>query len=231
MTGPLVSCVVPVNNGEKYLAESLESILAQDYRPFEVIVVDDGSTDGTPEVIRGFGARVRAVTQAKAGPATARNTGLALCRGDLIAFNDSDDLWQPGKLAMQVALLEANPELDFCVSHVQNFWVEEMKEEAERFRGHPRSQPVAGWVTQTLVARRTAFDRVGVLNQSLDHGDSADWFLRARQAGLRSELLPDVLVRRRLHADNRSRKSAGASRDEFLALLKRTRDRGKESPA
>ena len=230
MSDVLVSCIVPVHNCEAYLAESIESILAQPHRPLEVIVVDDGSTDGTAAVIRSFGNHVLGVTQANAGPAVARNTGLAAARGELIAFNDSDDLWTPGKLALQMALLEAKPELDFCVAHVQNFWVEEMRDEADRFKGHRRAEPIAGWVTPTLLARRSAFDRVGSMRPELGHGDSADWFLRAREAGLQGELLPDVLLRRRIHANNRSRITAAQSRDEFLALLKRNKDRKREVP-
>jgi glycosyltransferase involved in cell wall biosynthesis len=231
MSDALVSCIVPVYNCEAYLAESIESILAQPHRPIEVIVVDDGSTDRTAEVIRGFGDRVRGLTQPNAGPAVARNTGLAAARGTFIAFNDSDDLWVSGKLATQMALLEARPELDFCVGHVQNFWVEEMRDEADRYKGHRRSEPIAGWVTPTLLARRSAFERVGAMNATLGHGDSADWFLRARESGLRGELLPDVLLRRRIHANNRSRITATQSRDEFLALLKRNKDRRKETPS
>lgn len=231
MSAMLVSCIVPVYNCESYLAESIESVLGQEHRPLEVIVVDDGSTDGTAAVIRSFGERVRAVTQPNAGPAAARNTGLAAARGELIAFNDADDLWSTDKLAVQMALLEARPELDFCVAHVQNFWVEEMKHEADRYRGHRRAEPIAGWVTPTLLARRSAFERVGTMRPELGHGDSADWFLRARDAGLQGELLPDVLLRRRIHATNRSRVTAAQSRDEFLALLKRNKDRKREIPS
>ncbi len=231
MSDLLVSCIIPVYDCESYLAESIESVLAQKHRPLEVIVVDDGSTDGTGEVIRAFGDRVRGLAQPNAGPAVARNTGLAAARGELIAFNDSDDLWAPDKLAVQMALLAEKPELDFCVAHVQNFWVDEMKHEADRFKGHRRSEPIAGWVTPTLLARRSAFERVGVMRPELGHGDSADWFLRAREAGLKGELMPDVLLRRRIHATNRSRVTAAQSRDEFLALLKRNKDRKREIPS
>ena len=231
MSDVLVSCIIPVYNCEAYLAESIESVLAQAHRPLEVIVVDDGSTDRTGEVIRSFGDRVRGLAQPNAGPATARNTGLAAARGTLIAFNDSDDLWTADKLAVQMALLDERPELDFCVGHVQNFWVEEMRNEAERFKGHRRAEPIAGWVSPTLLARRSAFERVGVMRPELGHGDSADWFLRAREAGLTGELLPDVLLRRRIHANNRSRVTAAQSRAEFLALLKRNKDRRREVPA
>ena len=98
---PLISCIVAVYNGDPYLAEALESIHAQTYRPIEVLVVDDGSTDGTPGVIARHGDRVRALHQANAGPAAARNLGLREARGEFIAFLDADNLWAPTKLERQ----------------------------------------------------------------------------------------------------------------------------------
>src|SRR3954451_22735593 len=88
---PLVSCIVPVFNGERYLREALQSILAQSYRPIEVVVVDDGSTDRSPVVVAGFGREVRYLRQENAGPAAARNHGVQEARGELLAFLDADD--------------------------------------------------------------------------------------------------------------------------------------------
>ena len=95
----MISCIVPVYNGERYLAETLQSILGQRVGPLEVIVVDDGSTDGTAGVARRFGSAIRVLHQTNAGPAAARNLGLSEARGDFVAFLDADDLWKPDKLA------------------------------------------------------------------------------------------------------------------------------------
>lgn len=112
MTGhPLVSCVVPVFNGAPFLVDAVASIEAQTWRPIEIIIVDDGSTDGTPDVIGAMGTRVRALRQENAGPAAARNAGLRMARGEFVAFLDSDDEWLPHKLGMQIARFEARPEL------------------------------------------------------------------------------------------------------------------------
>jgi glycosyltransferase involved in cell wall biosynthesis len=110
----LVSVIVPAHNAEKFLAEALASILAQDYRPIEVIVVDDGSTDGTATIAQAY-TDVRYVFQKKQGAAAARNAGLAICSGALIAFLDADDLWVPNKLSRQSAYLDEHPEA-VCVS-------------------------------------------------------------------------------------------------------------------
>jgi glycosyltransferase involved in cell wall biosynthesis len=106
---PTVSVIVPVYNAERYLGEALESVLAQTYSDYEVIVVNDGSTDGSEQVALGFGDRIRYIRQENAGPGAARNRGIELARGELIAFLDADDLWLPGKLAAQVEFMETHP--------------------------------------------------------------------------------------------------------------------------
>ena len=119
----LISCIVPAYNGERYLGQTIDSILGQTYRPIEVIVVDDGSTDRTADVAAGYGAPVRLISQPNAGPAAARNTGIEAARGVFLAFLDSDDLWHEEKLERQMQRFAARPELDYCVTHIRNFWV------------------------------------------------------------------------------------------------------------
>lgn len=130
-----ISCIIPVFNGERYLAEAVESILAQTYPPCEVIIADDGSTDGTAEIATGYSARVRHVRQENLGAAAARNLGLHAAVGEFVAFLDADDLWHVEKLARQVARFRQRPELDFCISHLQNFWIPELATEKARFEG------------------------------------------------------------------------------------------------
>src|SRR4051794_39471252 len=129
MSAPTVSCIVPVFNGERYLREALDSILAQSHSALDVLVVDDGSTDDSAPLAKSYGDRLRYFFQPNAGPAAARNVGLAAARGEFVAFLDADDRWHPHKLTLQLARFGARPELDYCVTHVQNFWVPELKEE------------------------------------------------------------------------------------------------------
>ena len=114
--GPLVSVVIPAYNGERFLAEAIESALAQTYSAIEVIVVDDGSTDGTGAVIDRFGNSVRSLQQKNAGVSNTRNAGIAIAEGDLIALLDADDIWLPDKIERQVGALRAHPQagLVFC---------------------------------------------------------------------------------------------------------------------
>src|SRR5262249_463443 len=161
MTSPLISCIVPVFNGERYLREALESIFNQTYRPLEVIVIDDGSTDSTPSVVAGYGERVVHLRQANAGPGAAPHLRLRAAHGEFVAFLDARDLWPPETLARQMARFEARPELDVSVTHLQNFWIAELQEEAARWRDHRLLRPLPAYSLTALLARRVLFDRVG----------------------------------------------------------------------
>src|SRR5262245_38520357 len=170
MQQALISCIIPVYNGELYLREAIESILAQTYQSREIIVIDDGSTDRTAAIAASYGDQIRYWRQPNAGPVVARNHGLGLAQREFVAFLDADDLWHQEKLARQIARFIARPDLEICITHVQNFWIPELKEEAERFQNHRLTQPVPGYVTQTVLARRALFDRVGPFDTTRRHG-------------------------------------------------------------
>jgi glycosyltransferase involved in cell wall biosynthesis len=129
MNRALVSCIVPVFNGERYIQQALESIHQQTYRPLEIIVVDDGSTDNTKEVVRNLGICVQYIEQGNLGPAAARNLGINLAKGDFVALLDSDDLWHQEKLTKQMARFQAKQELDVCITHINHFEDSEIGEE------------------------------------------------------------------------------------------------------
>jgi glycosyltransferase involved in cell wall biosynthesis len=202
---PLISCIVPAFNAERYLGEALDSILAQTWRPIEVIVVDDGSTDGTAQVAERYGERIRYIRQANGGPAAARNRGLDAATGAFIAFLDADDLWHEDKLTRQMARFEARPELELCLSHLRHFWIQEMKQEEKSWHDDRFFGDVPAYVVQGMLARRELFDLVGQFDTTLRLGDDTDWFLRVDERGTVSERLPDVLIFRRMHQTNISR--------------------------
>lgn len=224
MQPSLISCIVPVFNGERYLKEALDSILAQTYRPIEIIVVDDGSTDNTAAVVAGYGEQVRYLLQSNTGPAAARNLGLTAAHGAFVAFLDADDLWHTEKLSRQMTQFAIRPELDLCVTHIQNFWIPELQEEAEWFQDHRFSQSLPGYVTSTLLARRAIFDKLGSFNPTLRHAEDVEWFVRATEQETVMALLPDALVYRRLHQSNISRQVV-ANREALLQVTKAALDR------
>ena len=117
---PLVTVVIPTYNRGFVLRRTLENVFAQTYPHVEVIVVDDGSTDDTKEVLRPYEDRIKVITQSNGGPAAARNRGIDAARGGIVAFQDSDDLWKPAKLARQVAILDAaGPMTACCLSNAR----------------------------------------------------------------------------------------------------------------
>ena len=213
-----ISCIVPVYNGESFLAEALESVFAQTHPPMEIIVVDDGSTDGTRAVAASFGDRVRYEYQQNAGPASARNAGLDLARGELVAFLDADDLWHPEKLALQVARFRERPDLQIVLGHVQNFWVPELRHEEDRIGDHKLKRPLPGYVFQAMLARASVFDSVGRLDPAFRVSEDSDWFSRASACGVAMEMMPEIVVYRRFHSANISR-DQGALRGGLLDVV------------
>ncbi len=227
---PSVSCVIPVYNGERFLAQAVESVLAQAYSPMEIIVVDDGSTDGTKDIADRFGNELTYVRQSNAGPSSARNHGIRLSSGEFVAFLDSDDLWRPRKTAIQLQRFEARPELAICTAQMQNFWSEEVQHEVSTLMDGRLTeiQPNLG---SSFMARRSVFQTIGFLDTAFKHRDIQELILRAVDGGLPIEALPDVLVKRRIHEANISRHRSDAGDLELLAIARARIARRRVGPA
>lgn len=219
---PVVSCVVPVFNGEQFVAEAVASIFAQAHRPLEVIVVDDGSTDGTAGVLDGLGGGILRVRQENQGPAAARNAGLGLARGEYIAFLDADDLWHPDKLARQLVRFRERPGLMACFTSFRNV------SGVESADGDPLLDPAAWPVTPfspcTLLVRREIFAEVGVFDPKLRRGEDTEWIMRMMLRKVPYESMPDVLLDRRIHRANLTRERP-PTYDNVVDTLKHVLDR------
>ncbi len=219
MTGsPLVSCIVPVFNCERFVAESIDSALEQTYDPIEIVVVNDGSTDGTKALLGGYGERIKVIDQANAGMNTARNRGVEASSGSLLAFLDADDLWLPEKTEIQIERLAARPGAGICTCMIENFWKKELANEAERLRGTKHDGPRMASI-QGIIVRREIFDRIGGLSTDTSHYAEIDILLRARADDVVIEHVDRILVRRRIHENNisRSRGEQGSADLLFLA--------------
>jgi glycosyltransferase involved in cell wall biosynthesis len=212
---PVVSVVIPTLNAEAFLAEALESVLGQTYEPVEVIVVDGGSTDDTAAIARRYGARV-IIERAGRQPG-ARNAGVRAARGSLVSFLDSDDLWSPRKLSTEVAHLEAHPELGYVLVRMQRV----LMPGAPWPPGTPADwfdQPQPGTLPSAGLMRRSVLERVGPFDPRFPLGSDTEWQARAADAGVRWELLDDVLVRYRIHGANESYDNAAMKREMFALL-------------
>jgi glycosyltransferase involved in cell wall biosynthesis len=202
-TAPLVSVIIPVFNGERYVDDAVASVLAQRHHALEVIVVDDGSTDASADVVRRIvDARCRLVQQASSGAAAARNRGISESTGALLAFLDADDVWTPDTLERQLHALTAESEIDMVFGHYVTFG-----------RGGDPDDARPGYSLGTMLVRRERFLNVGLFSTAWRVGEFIDWYARAEEAGLRHVMLPDVLLRRRAHDDNLTARQRHAAVD------------------
>ncbi|PDV97074.1 glycosyltransferase family 2 protein [Candidatus Chloroploca asiatica] len=213
-----ISVIIPVYNGERFLAEALQSVLDQTLPPDEIIVVDDGSTDNSATIARSFGSPVRVLTQANLGPAAARNLGVAHTTGDLLAFLDADDLWLPNKLARQLHVLQDDPTCEAVLGGMENFISPELDEYQHQMLARSANQGGTHHVG-TLLIRRAAFQRIGPFDERWRHGEFIEWWARAMQFHLSYVALPDLVLRRRLHAHNLTRREQDGRR-EYLGMLR-----------
>ena len=183
---PLVTVIIAVYNCEKYLAQAIESVLAQTYKAIEIIIIDDGSTDGSAEVAKSFLPQIKYYFQENSGPGAALNLGISLSQGILIAFLDSDDLWVADKLSYQMRAFESNPDLEAVFGHVRQFKSPELDEASKQSIQIP-VEVISGYFKGTMLIKREAFERVGWFDSQIKIGDFLDWYLRASEQSLKSD--------------------------------------------
>jgi glycosyltransferase involved in cell wall biosynthesis len=198
---PTISVLIPVRDGAAYLAEAIGSALSQSHRPTEVIVVDDGSQDDTGEVAARFGSEIVYLRQAPLGSGAARNRAVEASSGDLLAFLDADDVFLPRRLERQVQVLIQDPSVEAVFGRVTEFIEGDLPTHADAALRHPMSDVPSHLATAMLI-RRAAFERVGRFEIDQDVNVTVEWYARAQDAGLRSVMLDDLVLRRRLHAAN-----------------------------
>lgn len=198
----VVSVILPVFNGEKYIAQAIESVMAQSYRPLELIIVDDGSTDNTAVIVKRFSSSVRYLFMNNAGTGAARNHGVQSAQGDFFAFVDADDLWIADKLTMQMNVFNDNPEIEAVFGHVKQFFSPDLDEES-RSRLFCPDELIAGYLPYTMLIRRSSFLRVGFFEEHWHVGQDVSWILQARALDIKTMMLPDLVYMRRLHKNNK----------------------------
>ena len=220
MKRPLVSIVVPVYNAEAFLRETLDSVFALDYEPFEVIVVDDGSTDGSAAIAESY-LGVRCIRQENRGPSEARNEGILIARGEFVAFVDSDDVVLPDKLSVQVGYLLDHPDVTATLGRQE--WI----------TPPPDAVPDLVWgdldgiPPLSLVIRNAALLEVGFFDPALRGPEDTDLLMRLRENGYRFVVLPEVVMRRRYHGGNLVAGNRAAARSFELLKAKLDRDRAR----
>lgn len=222
----IISVIIPVYNSERYLTEAIESVLRQSVPPQEIIVVDDGSTVETTSVINNFSNKVRYVYQKKSGVAAARNRGLELSKGDLIAFIDADDIWLKNKIELQLHLIHQNPKVELIIGFLKRVFKKDNKDLFKVFDGD-ESGIFVMQLGSTLI-RREVFRKVGNFDEGMKMSEDLDWFLRVRESGVNVEVHKEVVQLYRQHEKNTT-KDKSAGNHYMLKAFKKSLDRRRKS--
>lgn len=221
---PSVSVIIPTYNRAWCLREAVDSVLAQEFQDFEVIVVDDGSGDETPSLLREYGDAIRVLRQPNRGVSAARNAGILAARGELIAFLDSDDIWLKGKLASQVEFFSRHPGALIC--QTEEFWVKD----GRRVNPGKRHRKQAGMIFESslqlclvspsaVMLRRSLLDRVGMFDERLPACEDYDLWLRVSCRFPVELIETPLIVKRGGHADQLSR-ARGLDRYRIESIAK-----------
>lgn len=221
---PRVSVVIPTYNRAWSLATAIDSVLSQDFDAFETIVVDDGSTDGTRALLAGYGAALRVIQQANRGVSAARNAGIRAAAAPLVALLDSDDYWLPGKLAVQTAFFDQNPEAVIC--QTEELWIRNgvrvNSGKRHRKRGGMIFEPSLGLCLvspSAVMLRRSLFESVGFFDEQLPACEDYDLWLRISCRHPVHLIDRPLIVKRGGHPDQLSR-APGLDRHRIRAICR-----------
>ncbi len=218
MNLPKYSVIIPVFNGANFLAETLSSVAVQKIKPTEIILVDDGSGDGSADLGAALALELKLTLQCyrqeNKGPAAARNLGICRASTNYLTFLDADDLWDLNKMDKQFALLERAPDAQFTWGQVCLF---EMRGSQRLQLGKPSHRPNLG----SALFHRSAFEAVGLFDESMRCSEDLDWFLRAREKNVHYVEHPDIVLWYRQHENNTWLGTPNPNRAQFLALKKK----------
>jgi len=224
---PLVSVIMPVRNGERFLREAIRSILDQDYPSLELIVVDGQSTDGTASVAQSF-ENVRYIYQSdRLGIGHAKNLGIAAAKGSFLSFISHDDLWPPHKLGVQIDYMIRHPDIQYSITRVK-FFLEPGCSIPRGFRPELLQGDHVGKMPETLVARKALFDSIGGFKTDLTYIEDVEWFARADRRGMRMGIVQEVLLHKRIHDGNVSYDPSRirSIKREILDIVKKSIEQG-----
>ncbi len=214
---PLVSVVIPAFNASSYIEETLSSVFKQEYPNLEVIVVDDGSEDETASIVKQFD--ITYFYQKHQGVSSAMNAGFNAAKGEFIASVDSDDLWLPKKISLQIELFESDPDLDIAFCYIEQFLCPKIKESENKFHIPESSKILAGYSSIAMLIKKRSFFSVGLFNETYQFGDFIEWYGRARDFGLKQTIHKDILALRRIHKSNMGSDQL-AAKQSYMKIIK-----------
>ena len=214
----LVSVIVPTYERAAFVGHAIESICAQGDERVEIVVVDDGSSDGTAEAVRATGVSVVYLAGDHAGVSAARNRGIRAAHGELIAFLDSDDTWPAGSLAKRRAHLASNPCIEVVYGRTAIVYEQQVN---RRFGPYGENRPIEHAMLGSMLSRRSVFDRIGLFDEALEHAEDVEWLARAKGKQVPMASIDDVTLEYRIHGANMSL-DVDRNQSFLLRALKRT---------
>lgn len=219
---PRVSIIMAVKNAERYLAQALESIQAQSFSDYEIILVDASSTDRTVVIAKTF-MNVRVLQQTGVGFADAWNCGISEARGEFVSLLDSDDVWDREKLALQAAYLNTHPDIDCVIGHVR-FFADPQVQLPATFRPSLLEGSYLAHMPGAMMVRRSVFSRIGLFDPEMRVASDIDWFAKLKDAGIREGVIDRVVIHKRVHETNVSYTGAKDTKydRELLETLRRS---------
>lgn len=200
MNNPLVSIVLPFQNRKAFLSESISSLLAQAYQPFEIIAIDGKSSDGSADFVQSFD-EVRYFLQEKAGIANAWNQGIREAKGEYIAFMADDDIWEPSKLQKQVASFDP-PTTFLCSLTLTNFFFDKPNSPPANFRKNAMEDVRPYLILEALMVHRSVFELIGNFDTGITSSQDVDWFARLKDNKIEMAVVSEPLLRKRIHGGN-----------------------------
>ena len=227
MSNVQISVIIPTRDRGSFLGEAIASVLAQTTPVGEIIVVDDGSTDGTADLFREPLSPVRYLRQSPAGPAAARNRGIEAASGEFIGFLDDDDLWPAAKTGQQLPHLLADPDVAMVLGHTQRMVLRTTAKSERVFK--PYRKPLRLFSLGCGLYRRSLFDTVGRFNEQMQFAEDDDWFMRCKEQRVKTVFLTELGQYYRFHDCNMTQ-DRQAKQQGLLRLVKNRLDRGTARP-
>lgn len=218
-----ISAIITCFNSARFIAQAVESIRLQSVPPDEIVVIDDGSTDRTGEIVRSLGG-IHYFHQQNQGSSAARNAGVAAARNDWVAFLDADDLWHPQKLEKQQALAAASHGAHALFGHAVNF------HDGTPPESIPENQSIPAFVPGAGLFRREWLLGPGVFQNEFRAGEVVEWFSRMQRSGLNHAIIPEIVLYRRLHDSNKGRTERSQEKADYLHALRTHVREKRENP-
>ena len=223
---PLVSVIIAVYNYGRYLCEAIDGVLCQTYPSYELILVNDGSTDETEKIALSYGSQIRYHFQEHQGLSVPKNQGVKLAQGEFISFLDADDIWPANRLSVLMNPFLDDPEMEMVFGRLHNFWSPEVAHKKEI--SESLNEPMNGICPGTMLIKKGSFLKVGYFKLEWTVTEFLDWYLHAKELHLKTAWVQDLVLERRLHEHNNTFVHRGQLPIEFARALKTSLQRQRE---